>query len=96
MTFVRTFSGDKEGTTEMEECLERLEISKHADPENEKTKMDQLQQSYEDSMQHKSQLPPYGIKEVNKICPYPVEFGKMKSAVCKEEIERRYTLLEWI
>lgn len=69
--------------------MERLQVSKADDPQ-ERAIMDQLRNEYEKSIEHKSQLPPYGIKEVSKVCPYPVEFGgQVKSGVCKEEIERK-------
>lgn len=73
----------------MEECLERLKISKADDPTG-KAVMDKIQQEYENSIQHKSDVPPYGIKDVSKVCPYPIEYGgKVKSGICKEQIERK-------
>lgn len=83
------FVGDYQGTTEMEECLERLKVTNHNDAE-ETAKMDKLQEEYERSIQHTSQIPPYGIEEVSKICQYPIEYGgKVKTGVCREEIERK-------
>lgn len=87
------FIGDYEGTTELEKCMDRLKVTKEDELE-EKAKMVKLREEYEKSVTHKSQIPPYGIQEVSKVCPYPVEFGgKVKSGICKEEIERKRTRL---
>lgn len=75
--------------TEMEECLERLKVGKDIQSDVAKAKMHKLQDEYEKSIQHTSQIPPYGIKGVNETCSYPVEIGDKKNGVCSEEVERK-------
>ncbi|CAH1183331.1 unnamed protein product [Phaedon cochleariae] len=79
--------GDGLRQTEMDQCLHRVKV----DDAYEKAKMADIRREYEQSMEHKSQVQPYGIKTVNEDCAYPVKVGDVKSTECSEETQGQYT-----
>lgn len=69
----------------MEKCLE--EMKSGGDPEYEKAIKQRLLEEYEQSLEHKYEVPPHGIQPVNNDCAYPVHIGDVHSPECKEEPE---------
>ncbi|KAG5888287.1 hypothetical protein JTB14_006674 [Gonioctena quinquepunctata] len=82
--------GDGRGQTEMEECQHRLKVREGDDAEFE-MKMSKIEREYQESIKHKSQIQPYGVKPVNTECAYPVTIGDVKSTKCTEESRGQYT-----
>lgn len=72
----------------MEKCLKEVSVGQaQRDPEYENAKQAELVQQYEESIKRTPQRVPYGIKDVNVTCAYPVHIGEIKNAECKEDDE---------
>ncbi|KAJ8964821.1 hypothetical protein NQ314_004629 [Rhamnusium bicolor] len=78
----------EDGQTEMEKCLQGLKVGAGGDSDYDKAKRAEILAQYEESIKHKTKIPPYGIKPVNKTCAYPVYIGDVKSGECTEEGEQ--------
>lgn len=57
------------------------------DEEYEKKKREEVLQEYEDTLKHTYKVPPYGIEELNKSCPYPALVGDEKH----EKVDKHVT-----
>ncbi|XP_018577445.1 EF-hand domain-containing protein 1-like isoform X2 [Anoplophora glabripennis] len=77
---------DEPRVTEMEKCLKELKVGE-GDTGYDKAKRAELVQQYEESIKRTPHEVPYGIKDINMTCAYPVHIGEIKSAECKEDDE---------
>ncbi|KAJ8980307.1 hypothetical protein NQ317_005228 [Molorchus minor] len=81
-----TDTKDEQELSEMEKCLKEVKVGGEGyDQEYETRKRAELVQEYEESLKHKSNIGPYGIKPVKKTCAYPIYIGQVESGECKEE-----------
>ncbi|KAJ8920916.1 hypothetical protein NQ315_015709 [Exocentrus adspersus] len=76
---------DEPRETEMEKCLKELKAGAGRDLQYEQARRAELVQQYEDSLKRTPQTVPYGIKDVNTTCRYPVHVGELKSTECTED-----------